>query len=249
MGSAIEIDRRRLLAGLSTGALTGIAGCGGILSALGCGANGYQIDGEAFSLTQFPQIPLEPMENDPSELVANFELPSGAGVKRRMSGDLLVVSMSYGCENKPEGEGCACSALTLNLDYGGGSYPRPLVPGENRPPGTYYQATDRTIDYDSEQIHVWRATEAWESDWNSVSSDPYIDLMVALPYDAGGETLYAETALTTRVELHPQLSAEMPEARGAVEEGSYRVLNRATPDSSVDRSEADRKSGRTPNGG
>ena len=40
-----------------------------------------------------------------------------------------------------------------------------------------------------------------------------------------------------------------PEARGVVEEGSYRVVNGATPDSSVDRSEADRKSGRTPNEG
>jgi hypothetical protein len=249
MDGARDINRRRLLAGLSTGALSGIAGCGGIFSALGCGANGYQIDGEAFSLTQFPQIPLKPMENDPPDLVANFELPSGAGVKRRMSSDLLVVSMSYGCENKPEGRGCACSTLTLNLDYGGGSYPRPLVPGENRPPGTYYQATDWTIEYDGEQIHVWRATEAWESDRNSVSSSPSIELMVALPYDAGDETLYAETALMTRVGLHPQLSAEMPEARGAVEEGSYRVLNGATPDSSVDRSDADRKSGRTPNEG
>lgn len=249
MDGAIGIDRRRLLAGLSAGALSGVAGCGGILSALGCGADGYKIDGEAFSLTQFPQIPLEPMKNDPPELVANFELPSGAGVKRRTPGDRIVVSMRYGCEEKPEGDNCACSALTLELDYGGGSYPRPLVPGENRPPGTYYQATDRTIDYDGEQIHVWRATEAWESDWNSVSTSPYLDLMMALPYDAGGETLYAETVLTTRVGLHPQVPAEMPEARGAVEEGSYRVLNRATPDSSVDRNEADRKSGRTPDGG
>ena len=65
MDGAMDINRRRLLAGLS-----GVAGCG---------ANGYQIDGEPFSLTQFPQIPLKPMENDPPELVANFEFPSGGG--------------------------------------------------------------------------------------------------------------------------------------------------------------------------
>jgi hypothetical protein len=115
MDGARDINRRRLLAGLS-----GVAGCCDILSALGCRANGYKIDGEAFSLTQFPQIPLEPMKNDPPELVANFELPSGPGVKRRMSGDRISVSMTYGCENKPEGEGCACSTLSLGLDYSAG---------------------------------------------------------------------------------------------------------------------------------
>ena len=249
MCGAKDINRRRLLAGLSTAALSGVAGCGGILSAVGCGANGYQIDGEPFSLTQFPQIPLEPMKNDPPELVANFELPSGPGVKRQPYGEGIDLRMTYSCENKPEGRGCACSTLYLSVDYGGGSYPRPLVPGETRPPGTDYQATDRTIDYDGKQIHVWRATEDWERDWNGASTDPSLDLMVALPYDAGGETLYAETVLTTAVTPHPKVPAEMPEAREAVEEGTYRVLKRATPDSSVDRSDADRKTGRTPDGG
>lgn len=247
------IGRRRLLRAISAGAAAGTAGCG-ILIAQSCQeSRSYKVDGEPFTLSDFPDIELAPMEADSDLLVADFEVPSGDRVHLSKGGGDLVYKMEYGCYQPDKGRVCSCESLRLWIASYQTSYSQPLIPGERLPEWADAEPTDDTLAFGGEELSVWRITNDDWRDWEmseGAVEDPSLELLVGLPYEsADGERLYAETRVRTDINYDGSPKATTAPRRDPLEAGTWRILRTATPATEYDRSDVDVEPGRTPDGG